>query len=185
MAARWRRSRPPHSPVGTELPPETASAYAATLAAEAGDGRRTAAEAPDVNALPLNIDVRRGLAKRAKVGRRGRTKSRPRSRPVAPRARRRDAARPSCAQPAKPRRPPVLPQAEATEAAEAAAQSHATSAKRRARKPTPARPPHGAAKPAPAEAAPAKGAAVAHESTPAKPRRRRRRRPINRPGRAW
>ena len=56
--------RPAHTPVGTEMPPETASAYAATLATQPAVATPLA---PDVNALPLNVDKRRPLAKRAKV----------------------------------------------------------------------------------------------------------------------
>ena len=54
--------RPPHTPVGTELPPETASAYAATLSAAPAAGTPLA---PDINALPLNVDTRRRRAAKA------------------------------------------------------------------------------------------------------------------------
>ena len=52
--------RPPHTPVGTEMPPETASAYAATVPAA------STPLAPDINALPLNVDKRRRTGKLAK-----------------------------------------------------------------------------------------------------------------------
>jgi D-alanyl-D-alanine carboxypeptidase len=52
--------RPPHSPVGTEPPPETASAYA-TVKGQGLVGAETPLK-PDVNALPLKGTARHGKA---------------------------------------------------------------------------------------------------------------------------
>lgn len=103
--------RPPHSPVGTEMPPETASAYAATLppvGMAAGLPLK-----PDINALPLNIDVRRGRAVKAAAA----AHEKPAKVAALP------AARPDAAPTAATRKTKAsarLAKAEATEAAEPA-----------------------------------------------------------------